>query len=52
VVVGKVAVHLCLIIIVKESKISVEQGKVVITLNKIKYYISLLVVSVVEYGPI
>jgi len=37
VVVGKVAAHLCLTLIVKELKISVEQGKVGATLNIIKY---------------
>jgi hypothetical protein len=34
---GKVAAHLCLTLIVKELKISVEQDGVVITLNIIKY---------------
>jgi hypothetical protein len=33
VAVGKVAAHLCLALIVKESKISVEHGRVVTTLN-------------------
>jgi len=37
VVIGKVVAHLCLKLIIKEMKISVEQGKVVITLNIIKY---------------
>ena len=32
-VVGKVAVHLCLTLIIKELKISVEQGRVATTLN-------------------
>ena len=32
-VVGKVATHLCLTLIVKELKISVEEGMVVTTLN-------------------
>ena len=36
VAVGKVAAHLCLTLIVKELKISVEQGRVVTTLNIIK----------------
>jgi hypothetical protein len=35
--VEKVAAHLCLKIIVKELKISVEQGKVVTTLNIINH---------------
>ena len=34
---GKVAAHLCLTLIVKELKISVEHGKVVTTLNIIKH---------------
>ena len=33
VAIGKVAAHLCLTLIVKELKISVEQGRVVTTLN-------------------
>jgi hypothetical protein len=33
--VGKVAVRLCLPIIIKESKINIEQDKVVTTLNYI-----------------
>ena len=37
VVVGKAAAHLCLTPIVKELKISVEHGRVVTTLNIIKY---------------
>ena len=37
VVVGKVATHLCLTLIIKELKISVEQGRVVTTLNIIKH---------------
>ena len=32
-VVGKVAAHICLIMIVKELKINVEHGRVVTTLN-------------------
>ena len=43
VVVGKVAAHLCLTLIVKELKIGLEQGGVVTTLNIIKHYISYLV---------
>ena len=39
-VVGKVAAHLCLTHIIKEVKHSVEQSKVVTTLNLIKHYIS------------
>jgi hypothetical protein len=35
VAVGKVAAHLCLTLIVKELKVSVEQGRVVTTLNMI-----------------
>ena len=38
VAVGKVAAHLCLTLILKELRISVEQGKVVTTLNIIKRY--------------
>ena len=34
--VGKVVAHLCLTLIVKELEISVEQGRVVTTLNVIK----------------
>jgi hypothetical protein len=34
--VGKVAAHLCLTLIIKELKISVEHGRVVTTLNIIK----------------
>jgi hypothetical protein len=37
VTIGKVATHLCLKIIIKELKISVEQGRVVTTLNIIKH---------------
>jgi hypothetical protein len=37
VVVGKVAVHLCLTLIIKELKINVEHDRVVTTLNKIKH---------------
>jgi hypothetical protein len=33
----KVAAHLCLALIVKELRISVEKGKVVTTLNIIKH---------------
>jgi len=40
---GKVAAHLCLILIVKELKISVEECRVVTTLNIIKHYIPFLV---------
>ena len=36
-VVGKVAAHFCLTLIVKELKISVEHGRVVTTLNIIKH---------------
>ena len=35
--VGKVAAHLCLTLIIKELKISIEQGRVVTTLNIIKH---------------
>ena len=38
VAIGKVAAHLCLTLIVKELKISVEQGSVVTTLNIVKHY--------------
>jgi hypothetical protein len=37
VAVGKVAAHLCLILIFKELKISVEQGRVITTLDIIKH---------------
>jgi hypothetical protein len=37
VAVGKVEVHLCLTLIIKELKISVEQDRVVTTLNIIKH---------------
>ena len=37
VAVGEVATHLCLTLIVKELKISVEHGRVVTTLNLIKH---------------
>ena len=37
VAVGKVAVHLCLTLIVKESELCVEQGRVVTTLSIIKH---------------
>ena len=37
VAVGKVATHLCVTLIVKELKISVEHGRVVTTLNMIKH---------------
>ena len=37
VAVGKVAAHLCLTLIVKELKISVEHGRVVTTLNITKH---------------
>jgi hypothetical protein len=37
------AAHLCLTLIIKELKISVEQDRVVTTLNLIKHYISYLV---------
>ena len=37
VAVGKVAAHLCLTLIIKELKISVEQGRVVTTLNIIRH---------------
>ena len=35
--VRKVTAHLCLTLIIKELKISVEQDKVVTTLNRIKH---------------
>ena len=38
-VVGKVAVHLCLTLIIKELKFSVEQSRVVAILNNTKYHI-------------
>ena len=38
--VGKVASHLCLTLIVKELKNSVEHGRIVTTLNIIKHQIS------------
>ena len=41
--VGKVATHLCLILIIKELKISGEQDRVVIKLYIIKHEISYLV---------
>jgi hypothetical protein len=37
VAVGKVAAHLCMTLIVKKLKISVEQGRVVTTLNITKH---------------
>ena len=37
VAVGKVAAHLCLTLIIKELKISVEQDRVITTLNIIKH---------------
>ena len=37
VTIGKVAAHLCLTLIIKELKISVEQDRVVITLNIVKH---------------
>jgi hypothetical protein len=40
VTIGKVAAHLCLTLIIKELRISVEQGRVVTTLNIIKHCIS------------
>ena len=43
VAIGKVAAHLCLTLIIKELKISVEQDRVVTTLNIIKHLISYLV---------
>jgi hypothetical protein len=42
-VVGKVVAHLCLTLIIKELKFSVEHGRVVTTLNTIKHQISYLV---------
>ena len=41
--IGKVAAHLCLTLFFKLSKISVEEGRVVTTLNIIKHQISYLV---------
>jgi hypothetical protein len=41
--VWKVAAHLCLTLIIKELKISVEHDRVVTTLNIIKHQISYLV---------
>ena len=43
VAVGKVAAHLCLTLTIKELRISVEQDRVIATLNIIKHYISYLV---------
>ena len=40
--VGKVAAHLCLILIIKELKISVEHDRVVTTLN--------IIISVVKFN--
>jgi hypothetical protein len=37
VAVGKVVAHLCLTLIIKRLEISVEQGRVVTTLNTIKH---------------
>jgi hypothetical protein len=37
VAVGKVTAHLCLTLIIKELKISVERDRVVTTLNTIKH---------------
>jgi hypothetical protein len=37
VVVGKLPEHLCLTLVIKESKISVEQDRVVTTLNILKH---------------
>jgi hypothetical protein len=37
VAIGKVAAHLCLTLIVKELRISIEQDRVVTTLNIIKH---------------
>jgi hypothetical protein len=39
---GKLTAHLCLTLIIKELKISVEQNRVVTTLNIIKHNISYL----------
>jgi hypothetical protein len=41
--IGKVTKYLCLTLIIKELKISVEQDRVVRTLNTIKHQISYLV---------
>ena len=35
--IGKVVMHLCLTLIIKELKISVEQDRVITTLNIIKH---------------
>jgi hypothetical protein len=43
VAVGKVAARLCLTLIIKELRLSVEQDRVVTTLNIIKHYISYFV---------
>jgi hypothetical protein len=43
VAVGKIAAHSCLTQIVRDLKISVEQGRVVTTLNIIKHKISYLI---------
>ena len=43
VAIGKVVAHLCLTLIIKELRISVEQGRVVTTQNIIKHKISYLV---------
>jgi hypothetical protein len=37
VAIGKVVTHLCLTLIIQELKISVEQGKVITTLNITKH---------------
>jgi ribose 5-phosphate isomerase len=42
-VVGKVVAHLCLTLIIKELKFSVEHDRVITTLNTIKHQISYLV---------
>jgi hypothetical protein len=42
-VVGEVVAHLCLTLIIKEVKFSVEHDRVVTTLNTIKHEISYLV---------
>ena len=53
VVIGKVAAHLCLTLIVKEFKISVKRGRVVTTLNLIKtLYILLSIVSDLRHIPV
>ena len=49
--VGKVAAHLCLTLIVKQLNISVEQGRVVTTLNIIKLNI-IFSVMVRPRGPL